>query len=128
MLQTVIGLLAVLHGGIHLLYFGHSQRYFELVEGFRWPEDSWLLSPLTGVKTLLTAAGVLLLVSGLLLGASGAAYLFRLSWSELALTAGALWSSLTYLMLWNGTGRQLLDQGLIGVLINLVLLAYAFLN
>lgn len=128
MLQTVIGLLAVLHGGIHLLYFGHSQRYFELVEGFRWPEDSWLLSPLTGVKTLLTAAGVLLLVSGLLLGASGAAYLFRLSWSELALTAGALWSSLTYLTLWDGTGRQLPDQGLIGVLINLVLLAYAFLN
>jgi hypothetical protein len=128
MLQTVIGLLAVLHGGIHLLYFGHSQRYFELVEGFSWPEDSWVLSHLTGVKTLLTTAGVLLLVSGLLLGASGAAYLFRLTWSELALTAGALWSSLTYLMLWNGTGRQLPDQGLIGVLINLALLAYAFLN
>jgi hypothetical protein len=128
MLQTVIGLLAVLHGGIHLLYFGHSQRYFELVEGFRWPEDSWLLSPLTGVKTLLTTAGVLLLVSGLLLGASGAAYLFRQSWGEFALTAGALWSSLTYLTLWDGKGRQLPDQGLIGVLINLVLLAYAFLN
>jgi hypothetical protein len=128
MLQTVIGLLAVLHGGIHLLYFGHSQRYFELVEGFRWPENSWVLSTLTGVKTLLTTAGVLLLVSGLLLGASGAAYLFRLSWRELALTAGALWSSLTYLMLWDGKGRQLPDQGLIGVLINLVLLAYAFMN
>lgn len=128
MLPTAIGLLALLHGLIHLLYFGHSQRYFELTEGFRWPENSWLLSPLTGVKTLLTAAGVLLLVSALLLGASGAAYLFRQPWGDLALTAGALWSSLTYLVLWDGKGRRLPDQGLIGILINLVLLAYAMLN
>jgi len=128
MLQTGFGLLALLHGLIHLLYFGHSQRYFELAEGFLWPEDSWLLSRLVGVKALLTAAGVLLLVSLLLLTAGGVGYFFHQPWRQLVLAVGASWSSLTYLVLWDGTGTRLPDQGLIGLLINFILLAFIFLS
>ena len=40
----VAGIFLILHGLVHLLYFGQSQRYFELQPGLAWPNGSWVFS------------------------------------------------------------------------------------
>ena len=36
-MRFVFGVFIVLHGLVHLLYFGQSARYFELKPGMVWP-------------------------------------------------------------------------------------------
>ena len=43
MLRFILSVFIVLHGLVHLLYFGQSRRLFELQPGMAWPE-SWRLS------------------------------------------------------------------------------------
>jgi hypothetical protein len=44
-----LGIFLVLHGLVHLLYFGQSARYFELKPGMTWPDGAWAFSRLLGV-------------------------------------------------------------------------------
>jgi len=37
MFKIVFATLLILHGGVHLLYFGHCRRIFELRPGMTWP-------------------------------------------------------------------------------------------
>jgi len=46
LLRLIIGVFIVLHGLVHLLYFGQSWRFFELQPEMVWPEDSWAFSRL----------------------------------------------------------------------------------
>lgn len=48
-MQTIItGIFLVLHGLVHLLYFGQSRRLFELRPKMVWPDGSWAFSKLVG--------------------------------------------------------------------------------
>ena len=48
MLRFVIGVFMVLHGLVHMLYFGQSARLFELQPGMVWPDGAWTFSKLLG--------------------------------------------------------------------------------
>ena len=48
MLATFFGIFILLHGLVHLLYFGQSARYFEMQQGMVWPDGSWAFSRLFG--------------------------------------------------------------------------------
>ena len=39
--RIVLGIFMVLHGLVHLLYFGHGLRFFELPD-LAWPDGSWV--------------------------------------------------------------------------------------
>ena len=41
MVRILVSLLVILHGLVHLLYFGQSARLFELQPGMGWPDGSW---------------------------------------------------------------------------------------
>ena len=51
MIRTLFGIFIVLHGLVHLLYFGQSARYFELQPGMVWPDGSWLFTKLLGEES-----------------------------------------------------------------------------
>lgn len=123
MASFIFGVLLVLHGLVHLLYFGQSARYFDLRPGMVWPDGSWAFSRLLGDGTTRSLASiVLILVSlGFLLG--GAGVFSRQPWSRPAVMAAAAFSTILYLLFWDGKIQALDDQGGIGLLINLAILA-----
>jgi hypothetical protein len=41
MIRLIIGIFLLLHGLVHLLYFGQSARYFDLRPEMIWPDGSW---------------------------------------------------------------------------------------
>jgi hypothetical protein len=122
MVRFLVGVFVVLHGLVHLLYLGQNQRLFELQPGMVWPDGSWALSRLLGDGSTRMLASVLLVLAGIGFAASGAGMLARQAWWRPAVVSVATFSSVIYLLLWNGTFRHLDNQGWIGILINAAIL------
>jgi hypothetical protein len=120
MLQLICGVFLMLHGLVHLLYMGQSTRRFELRPGMVWPDGSWAFSKLLGEKHTRTLASVVLLVAG------GAGLLLSQAWWRSVVTAAAAFSSVVFVLLWNGKLHHLDDQGGVGIFINLAILVAAF--
>lgn len=123
MVRFIIGLFISLHGLVHLLYLGQSQRFFELQPGMTWPDGSWSFSRLLGDGSIRSLASVALVVAALVFLAGGAGIFFRQQWWRPMVLAAAVFSGVLYLLLWNGKLQGLDNQGGIGLLINLVILA-----
>jgi hypothetical protein len=124
-LQFIFGVFLVLHGLVHLLYLGQSSRRFELKPGMIWPDGSWAFSKLLGEKHTRTLASAVLTVAAIGFVASGIGLLLNQTWWWSTVTATAIFSSLTFVLLWNGKLRHLDDQGGVGVVINGVVLLAA---
>lgn len=122
-MRTVLILFMALHGLVYLLYFGQALGLFELEAGLGWPQGSWALSRLgvEGSAGTLVAVGCALAAAGFL--AAAAAAWFRASWWPAVGIAVAAFSSLLFLLAWNGRPHNLDGQGGIGLLINAVLVA-----
>ncbi len=82
MLQFIFSVFLMLHGLVHLLYFGQSARRFELKPGLTW-------------------------------------------WHPVVI-ATALFSTMAYVLFWDGKLHHLPDQGFIAILINLAILVAMF--
>jgi hypothetical protein len=128
MMATVLfGIFLVLHGLVHLLYVGQSQRLFELQPGMAWPDGSWAFSRLLGDAATRNLAGLVLVIAAAGLIAGGAAVLAGQSWwRPVALSAAAL-SVLIYILSWDGVAQHLDDKGGIGILISAAILAVVLL-
>jgi hypothetical protein len=64
-MRFIFGIFILLHGLVHLLYFGHSLRYFELKPGMVWPDGSWILSRLISDQAARNLAGILLILAAI---------------------------------------------------------------
>ncbi len=122
MLRLVFGAFVVLHGLVHLLYFGQSRRFFELQEGMVWPDNSWAFSKLLGDETTRTLASIAMVVAAVGFVAGGAAVLLKQPWWRPALVGAAGFASAVVVLLWDGRFQNLDDKGGIGLLINVALL------
>ncbi len=127
MVQVVSGVFLVLHGLVHLLYFGQSARLFALQPGMTWPDGAWAFSELLGESGTRTLTGVLciLAAAGFMTGA--AAIFFSQPWWRTAILAAAVFSIFLYLLFWNGRLQHLDNQGGIGILIDMAILAAVLL-
>jgi hypothetical protein len=123
MLRFIAGAFIIMHGLVHLLYFGQSQRLFELRPGMVWPDGSWAFSKLLGVGTtrLLASISYLLAAIGFVVG--GVGILLSQEWWHPLIVGAAGFSSLLYLLFWDGKIQKLDGQGGIGLLIDIVVLA-----
>ena len=121
-MTIIFGIFLILHGLVHLLYTGQSQRLFELRPGMLWPDGSWAFSKLLGdgpTRYLATFA-LALAALGFLVGALG--LFFRQDWWRAAAVGAAVLSSVIFLMFWDGKFQALDAHGGIGLLISLALL------
>ncbi|MBL8155924.1 MAG: hypothetical protein JNM70_17225 [Anaerolineae bacterium] len=124
-MHILIGGFIILHGLVHFLYLGHSQRFFELQSGMTWPEGAWLFSRWLGASTVRLLASLALGIAGLALVAGGITLLTgQEGWRGLV-TAAALFSAVVFLLFWDGSLRRLDTQGIIGILIDLALVVLA---
>ena len=122
MVEFIAGLFLVLHGLVHLLYFGHSW-HFKLQPKLGWPDGSWAFSRLASDEIAHRLAGIACVLAALGFVAGGIALWARLSWRHPMVLGSAAFSTLIYLLFWNGKMQRLSDQGIIAIIINLVIIA-----
>jgi hypothetical protein len=123
MIRYVAGAFLMLHGLVHLLYVGQSQRVFELSPGMAWPDGSWVFGRLLGADPTRAVASAGLVISALGLMAGGLAILIGQAWWQIVTVGSLVLSSLLYLAMWNARFEHLDNQGAIGILINAAILA-----
>jgi len=121
LVRIILGIFMVLHGLVHLLYFGHGLRYFEL-ENLGWPDGSWAFSWLPGVDSarLLAAGACVLAALGFVAG--GLAVFAGWAWWQPVIVGAAAFSTAIWILFWNGRLQQLTEQGLIAILVNAAIL------
>jgi hypothetical protein len=104
MWSVIFGIFIVLHGVVHLMYAGHSQRLFELVPGMTWPDESWAFSGMPGQDSIRTLATVLLVLTALGLLAGGVGIAAARDGQPLVVNISL--SNLVFLLLWNGKSQR----------------------
>jgi len=122
MLRFIIAVFIVLHGLVHLLYFGQSRRLFELQPGMVWPEGSWAFSKRLGDKGTRLLASV-----SCILAAVGAGILVRQAWWRPLVVVVAVFSAVIFILFWDGKPQKLDAKGGIALLINTAILFAALL-
>ena len=121
-MQILLGVFFVLHGLVHLLYFGQSQRAFELQPGMVWPDGSFVLAKLLGNEPARLAAGVSLVLAAVGFLVGGIGLFVKQGWWRGLIVGTAVFSTLLYLLFWDGKIQELDDKGGVGILINLAIL------
>ena len=122
MLRLIVGVFMVLHGLVHLLYFGQSARYFELQPGMLWPDGSWTFSKLLGDETARLLANIFLVLAAIGFVAGGAGIFIRQAWWRPVVVGVSAFSAVIFILFWDGGLQNLDDKGAIGVLINVAIL------
>jgi hypothetical protein len=121
-MRFVLGVFIVLHGMVHLLYFGQSARYFELKSGMVWPDGSWAFSKLLGNEAARNLASISLILAAIALIVGGIGILVNQAWWRPVVVGVAAFSSLVYVLFWNGRMQNLDGQGVVGILIDMAIL------
>lgn len=122
MIRIIVGIFLVLHGLVHLLYFGQSVKFFELQPGMIWPVGSWAFSKLLGGNATRTLASILCILAALGFVVSAVGLLAGQSWWQAAVVVSAVLSAVLYILFWNGQLQHLDHQGGIGVLLDVAIL------
>jgi hypothetical protein len=122
MLRVIIGVFLVLHGLVHLLYFGQSARFFELQPEIAWPDGSWVFSKFLAEAATRWLAGISCILAALGFVIGGAGILAGLTWWRPVVVVSAAFSALIFILFWNGKLQKLDNQGAIAILINAAIL------
>ena len=120
--KVLIGIFVILHGLVHLLYFGQSWRMFEMQPGMTWPDGSWAFSRLMGDDASRLLASFALVLAAIGFVVAGIAILAGQAWGSTLLIVVSVFSSVLYVLFWDGKMSHLDNQGAIGILINLGLI------
>ena len=124
-MRFIFGIFIVLHGLVHLLYFGQSRRLFELQPGMVWPDGSWAFSKLLGddVTRLLASISCVLAAIGFVAGGTG--ILVSQAWWRPLVMGSAAFSAAIFVLFWDGELRKLDEKGGIALPINIAILVAA---
>jgi hypothetical protein len=118
MFKIIFGIFLLLHGLVHLLYFGQGMRLFEL-PGLTWPDGGWALTRLVGQVGTRTVAGIACVVAAAIFVTAGIAFFADASWWRPLVLVAVIFSTLIWVLFWNGKMQNLSGQGLYAVLINI---------
>ncbi|HLO13433.1 MAG TPA: hypothetical protein VK206_01295 [Anaerolineales bacterium] len=121
-MRFIFGVFIVLHGLVHLLYSGQSARYFELNPGMLWPDGSWVFSRLLSNEAARNLASISLLLAAIGLIVGGIGIFASQAWWRPVVIGAAAFSSIVYIVFWNGRMQNLDAQGAVGILIDLAIL------
>jgi hypothetical protein len=122
-MKVFFAVFLILHGLVHMLYLGQSSRFFELQTGMVWPDGSWTLSRIAGDENVRAIAAIALALAALGFVAGGIALLAAQTWWRTVIVVAAIFSSVLYVLFWDGKLHGLDNQGAIGILIDIAVLA-----
>jgi hypothetical protein len=122
MFRVISGVIIILHGLVHLWYVILSFGIVKYQAEMGWTGESWLFSRLLSKSTLGTTAGILFIASLILFVVSGIGVIANLSIYPTILLVSALFSSIVILSFWDGESNLLVQKGVIGLLLNLLII------
>ena len=122
-MSIAAGVFIALHGLVHAMYVGQALRWFELREGMTWPDGAVLL-PVFSNTTLHVVAAFTIGLASLALVVGGAGIALDAGWGRPVTLVAAIAASVFHVLLWNGDIRTAADQGLYGVIINIVIVVW----
>jgi hypothetical protein len=121
-MRFVVGMFMVLHGLVHLLYFGQSWRFFELQPGMVWPDGSWAFSRLLGDERTRLLASSSCILAAIAFVVGGAGVFTGQAWWRPLVVGAAVFSAVIFILFWDGEMQRLDMKGGIGLLINVTIL------
>ena len=92
-----------------------------------WPDGSWVFSKLLGNETTRTLVSISLILAAVGFIIGGVGILVNQAWCRPVVVSAATFSSLVYILFWNGRMQNLDGQGVVGILINMAILLAVFL-
>lgn len=123
MISILFAVFLILHGLVHMLYFGQSARFFELQPGMVWPDGSWVFSRLLGDAGPRNLASILLVLAAIGFVVGGIGLFAKQAWWRPTIITVAIFSSAIYVLFWDAGWSHLDNKGGVGILINLAILA-----
>lgn len=122
MFRIFASIFIILHGLVHLWYVVLSRGLVAVKPEMGWSGSSWLFTPLLGSSGARTLAGAGYVVATSAFVLAGTGFLARAGWARPLLAGAALLSSTLVVLFWEGGFHLWMEKGLIGLLINAVLL------
>lgn len=123
MLGLAVAVFFGLHGLVHLWYVVLSQEWVEVKDSMGWNGQSWLLSDLLAEGTILSLASVLYMLVAVGFLAGGVGYGLSRDWATPVLVGAAVLSTVVLIVMWDGRFDLLVEKGVVGVAINVVVVA-----
>lgn len=123
MLQILTGIFIILHGLVHLWYVVLSLNWVEFQPDMGWTGRSWLLSGVLQDPAMRTTSAVLFIASAIAFVISGVGILINVDWLDTVIMISAILSTMVLVVFWDGSLDMIVQKGLIGVLINLTIIA-----
>jgi len=127
LINTLTGIFLILHGLVHFWYVVLSFQWVAFQPDMGWSGHSWLFSSVIKDSTLRPLTGILFVIAALLFVISGISIFFQPQWLNTLLLISAIFSSLLLVLLWDGNLQMIVQKGLIGLIINLVVIAVVLL-
>lgn len=122
-MKTLLSVFIILHGLVHIWYILIITRIVDFTPDMGWTGRSWLLSEYLSGTAIRYIAVLLYLLATLLFVTSGIANLINLEWYKTLLFAAAFLSSITIIIFFDGKLDLLIQKGLLGLLINLIIIS-----
>lgn len=126
MINTIAFIFILLHGLVHVWFFVLAARLVEFKAEMGWNGNSWLLSGILPEPFLQILAILLYPASTLLFVISAAGMWLQSAWLEKMLLISAIVSTFAILLFFDGSFRYIIPKGLVGLIINVILIAWLY--
>lgn len=87
-----------------------------------WPDDSWIFSRFIDYYDIRNIAAISCVVATVLFVIGGIGFLLDAPWWHTGLVISAAFSSALFFLFWDGEKRQIINQGGVDLLIDIVIL------
>jgi len=125
--NTLAGIFLILHGLVHFWYVVLSYQLVQFQPEMGWSGQSWLFSSLINESTLRSLAGLLFIIAAILFVISGISLFFQPQWLNTLLMVSSIFSSLLLILFWDGNLAMIVQKGIFGLIINLVIITLVIL-
>ncbi|NOY09308.1 MAG: hypothetical protein GXP33_10770 [Spirochaetes bacterium] len=115
---TFFAVFVILHGLAHLWYVTLSLKLIAYKPEMGWSGESWLLTGMLGDGGARTIASILYTLASLGLVAAGTGMLMGQQWFRPAVIWSAVLSITAIVLFWDGSASQIIEKGLLGLVIN----------
>ncbi len=128
LLKIISGVFIILHGMVHFWYVVLAAKLVEYKSEMGWTSNSWLLDAVIPPSIIRIIAVLLYTLAAIVFIINAVALLLGKAWWSNGLLIAAVISTLTILLFFDGNGQMLVQKGLIGVIINLAIILFYYLN
>lgn len=128
LLKIISGVFIILHGMVHFWYVVLAAKLVEYKSEMGWTGNSWLLDAVIPPSIIRIIAVLLYTLAAIVFIINAVALLLGKAWWSNGLLIAAVISTLTILLFFDGNGQMLVQKGLIGVIINLAIILFYYLN